>query len=575
MMDDLVVGRGLAGERGLAKTEVWATVLLALCLLPGGAGAAGAKAQPTSPVSVAETDRRCQKCHERIYHQYLGTYMARASGLAIDLATPGEFRHAGAEYAVFRQQDELFLRYEEKSRDSAASLAGSDRLDYFLGSGHLGTTYLYSRNGYLFESPIAYYNSLGGYAMKPGLEEETRMPPGLALNDSCLRCHMSEVRKPDGGTENHYRGLPFLHTGITCESCHGNSDRHVASGGKSGVVNPAALPAAERDSVCIVCHLEGDTRVERRGKSILDYKPGDDVRQYMAYFAFAEDADTSRAVSEIEQFQASRCKRMSGSSMSCMTCHDVHAPPAERERVGYYRSKCLSCHAGARFASEHHAENPDCTSCHMPKTGAANVAHVAWTDHRLRKIPEPAKERNAFGMDRAELVSILEQGSDSRDLGLGYYDMVTRGDKNRKAVAERLLTQADAASPGDVPVLLALGVLAQMDRRNVAAEKFYQQVLRVDPTNLTAATNLGPLLAAEGNVREAEELWSRIFQRNEDQAVLGRNLAIVQCMLGEREKAEDTLRRVLVYGPDQPALVETLRSIENGQRECSAVVGGK
>ncbi len=533
--------------------------------------------QPASPVSVAEADRRCQKCHERIYDQYLKTYMADASGVASERLLPGEFRHAasGVDYTVAKVPEGLVLRYEQKKSASGPASSGSDRLDYFLGSGHLGSTYLYSRNGYLFETPIAYYNSLRGYAMKPGMELESHMPPGLTLNDSCLRCHMSDVQKADPGTENHYSGLPFLHTGITCESCHGSTDAHVASGGKSGVVNPAALPAAERDSVCIVCHLEGDTRVERRGKSILDYKPGDDIRRYMAYFAYAEDAGTSRAVSEIEQFQASRCKRMSGASMSCTACHDVHAPPAEKERVGYYRGKCLSCHTGARFASDHHADNPDCTSCHMPKTGAANVAHVAWTDHRIRRVPDTAKARIASETERAELVSILDDGSDARDLGLGYYDLVTRGDGARKAIAEKLLTQAEATDSKDVPVLLALGVLAQMDHRNAEAEKFYQQVLNLDPVNLTAATNLGPLLAAKGKISQSEQLWSRAFQHNEDQAVLGRNLAIIQCMLGEREKSEQTLRRVLVYGPDQPELVETLRSIESGQRECSATVGGR
>ncbi len=406
--------------------------------------------------------------------------------------------------------------------------------------------------------------------MKPGLETERTMPAGLTLNDTCLRCHMSGVRKPDLGTENRYSGPAFLHTGITCESCHGSTDAHVASGGKAAVINPARLAAAERDSVCVVCHLEGDTRVERRGTSVLNYKPGEDIRRYMAYFSYAVDANTKRAVSEIEQFQASRCKRMSGAAMSCMTCHDVHAPPRESERATYYRAKCLTCHAGAKFASEHHVEQPDCTSCHMPKTGAVNVAHVAWTDHRIRRTVSAVERSRPDKMDGADLVSILEDGSDARDLGLGYYDLVTQGDSTRKAIARRLLSQAASEHPDDVPVLTALGVLAQMDRRYAEAEKDYAQVLSIEPANYAATTNVGLLKAAEGKVKEAETLWSKSFERNEDQGLLGRNLAIVQCMLGERDAAENTLRRVLIYGPDQPAILETLHSIETGQRDCSA-----
>ena len=144
---------------------------------------------------------------------------------------------------------------------------GNIALSYFLGSGHLGTTYLYELNHYLFESPVAWYAASHGYDMKPGLAEMTQMPPSLPMQSSCLRCHMSAVQRSDPGTINRYSGQPFLHGGITCEACHGDAQRHVNSGGKAAIVNPAHLDPERRDSVCISCHLEGDVSVERAGHS--------------------------------------------------------------------------------------------------------------------------------------------------------------------------------------------------------------------------------------------------------------------------------------------------------------------
>jgi hypothetical protein len=133
-------------------------------------------------------------------------------------------------------------------------------------------TYLYSLNSYLFESPIAYYSTSQSLDMKPGLESMMQAPPALPVQAECLRCHMSAVQHSDSGTINRYSALPFLHAGITCESCHGDARQHLVTGGKTMVVNPSKLDARLRDSVCISCHLEGDISVERAGHSALDFR---------------------------------------------------------------------------------------------------------------------------------------------------------------------------------------------------------------------------------------------------------------------------------------------------------------
>ncbi len=526
---------------------------------------------------MREADAVCGACHREILESYLKTPMANASGLAEDRLLPGTYRDApsGMEYAVGRDGGGAELRYASAAGAArgAEALKGTERLEYFLGSGHIGLTYVYGKNGYWLETPVAFYAKLQGYAMKPGAEGMHAMPPALPLNPSCLRCHMSGVAKQVDGTDNLYRGLPFAQVGITCEGCHGDAREHVATKGQAGVVNPMKLTAERRDSTCIVCHLEGDTSVERRGKAVLDYKPGDDIRESITYFVAAGEMTTRRAVSEIEQFNASRCKVATGPAMSCMNCHDPHRTVGQDERVAYYRAKCLGCHTGQGFVAEtHFSGNPDCTGCHMPKTGSENIAHVAWTDHRIRRRPDAlAPAGSPVRSDAAvELVSVLGGPTKARDLGLAYYNLAVGGVKPARATAERLLTVAARQDAGDGTVLRSMGILAQMEGADGRAAGFYRSALAADPENYVAGTNLGMLLARGGDLEAAVALWKVAFANNQDVPELGQNLAAVECRLGDKAGAQAVLETVLTYSPGVAGARSMLAGIKSGEERCGA-----
>ena len=214
------------------------------------------------------------------------------------------------------------MRYEVSKSAGGASLSfddpenakarGEQALQYFLGSGHLGVIYLYLQQGFLLESPVAWYAAAARYDMKPGFASLPEMPPALPVEPACLRCHMSGVAHAEPGTVNRYAGLPFAQTGITCEGCHGDTAAHVQTGGKAPVVNPAKLDAERRDAVCISCHLEGDVTVPRAGRSALDWKPGERISDYLSYFVYGDGRLLDRGVSEVEQLSTSGCKRASG-----------------------------------------------------------------------------------------------------------------------------------------------------------------------------------------------------------------------------------------------------------------------
>jgi hypothetical protein len=538
------------GNRNSPIAFASAAALLVFALL--GEVLAVAQQTPVNVVTpVAAADASCGQCHASILRSYLATPMANASGLALERLKTGAFEHrpSGVNYSLSFQQSQLTLIYKDPNDPETAV---SRKLEYFLGSGHLGLTYLYSLNGYLFESPVAYYAASRGLDMKPGLESMTEAPPALPVQAECLRCHMSGVQHSDPGTMNRYSGLPFLHAGITCESCHGNTRQHLATGGKGVVVNPSRLDARLRDSVCISCHLEGDISVERAGHSALDFKPGDPISDYLAYFVYSGQGATKRGVSEVEQLSLSRCKQTSGDAMSCMSCHDPHYTPAgSQEQAAFYRKKCLACHTAVPFATTHHAENPDCTSCHMPRTGAENIPHVAWTDHRILKYPEGPAPANATANSAAgnTLVPVFSPGTTKRDAALAYYKGLLEGNFVLQQKAYDGLEAIKTELSGDKDALAALGILREERGDYKQAQELFQEVLTLDPQNLTAISNLGTLLAKSGDLRAAISLWRPAFERNEDVAGLAKNLAQVECIAGDTAAARATLQKTLQYSP--------------------------
>src|ERR1700755_310794 len=130
------------------RSRIAAPFLFTLLIL------ASAHAFQATPVKVANAG--CEECHRDIFANYLPTPMAHASGAADENLIPGTFLHApsGVEYVISNAHGQPRLSFQSKKQPD---VTGQYTLNYFLGSGHLGTTYLYQLHDYLFESPVAWY----------------------------------------------------------------------------------------------------------------------------------------------------------------------------------------------------------------------------------------------------------------------------------------------------------------------------------------------------------------------------------------------------------------------------------
>ncbi|MEJ7607103.1 MAG: multiheme c-type cytochrome, partial [Bryobacteraceae bacterium] len=290
----------------------------------------------------------CKPCHSVIYEDYAASPMARTSG-SVTTTPPGAYRGVLID-----------------ARGHARWNAFDRKLDYFIGSGAHGRSYLTVRNGFLFQAPFTWYTQQQRWDASPGFENDNYLRWSRPIEPNCLWCHASQP-KPIYATVNRYADTPFAQDGVSCERCHGPGSEHIREG--AAMVNPARLDPARRDAVCAQCHLSGEARIDKVGKRLAMYRPGELLSEYVTYFV--ADRGAMKATSHYEKLGASACKKASGDKLWCGTCHSPHRPVSARDA-------CLSCHQ-----LESCNRGADCVTCHMPKKRAIDGGHGVLSDHSI------------------------------------------------------------------------------------------------------------------------------------------------------------------------------------------------
>jgi predicted CXXCH cytochrome family protein len=503
----------------------------------------------------------CAKCHAEIYKSYAATAMAQASGPAMQGLLMGEFLHATSRvhYRVYSENGQAWMSFE---RSGDNEIRGKKELLYFIGTGHRGRTYLFSQDNFVFEAPINWYGQQQLWDMAPAYQKDREIPMNLPAVSACLACHTSDSQSPLPGTENQYAQPLFTHAGVACERCHGPGNAHVESGGT--IVNPSKLAPDLRDAICIQCHFEGRVAIQQPGHALADFQAGDRLSDFVHYFVLTGNPDDKiGALSQTEALSQSVCKRKSGDSLSCTSCHDPHFTPKKTEAGSYYRKKCLACH-GEKFGAKHKSNQADCRPCHMPEASTSDIAHTQATDHRILRRPvatQPIVEAPA----NPRLLPFPEHSGkqNARDMGLAWETLSEQGMRNAAVEADQWLHKAVQEVPDDAGVLSALGYEEQKHGHIQQAREHYLHALEIDPLSNEAALNLGVIEAQAGNADAAINLWQGPFDRIPGRSEVGMNLALLYCSIGKMEKARTTLTRVLKFNPD-------LTSARNLQRQLNA-----
>ena len=533
--------------------------------------------QAVPPLPTNETpsgyvgNEACARCHSSITESYKRTAMARASGPAEADLISGDFTHekSAVHYRIYNENGRVWLNFE---RRGAASVSGKRQLLFYIGSGRRGRSYLFATDGFLFEAPVNWYADEHVWDMTPAYQDVKEIPLNLPANPSCLQCHVSGMRPPLKGTENRYREPIFAYNGVACERCHGPGAAHVNGG---PIINPAKLPPARRDSICMECHLEGNVAIERAGRHGYEFRPGDLLSDYVRHYVLASTPQKSLgAVTQVEALSQSECKRKSGEAMSCTSCHNPHASPSAEERVSYYRGKCLVCH-GEAFGAKHHPEQADCTRCHMPASLSTDIAHTQVTDHRIPRRSDAETLQPLLNSNTRPPSPRLvpfpfseDAEHDIRDLALAQAFLAQTGKDSAASEAQRLLHLAVLQSPNDPTLLSALGYIEQKRGAVDSARELYQKALTLEPDLIDAAANLGVIEANQGRLREPIRLWQSAFERAPGRSAIGMNIARVLCGAGKFDRARSSVLRVLEFNPDMAAAKEMLQHLNRTPPMC-------
>ncbi len=458
-----------------------------------------------APAALYVGNHACAACHSEIFKAYSQTPMAQSSGVVTGGLTPGSFVQ-GDSKTTYRINDAGVVTVVTPTQSVER------KLDYFIGSGAAGRSFLYTRNGFLFQAPVTWYAQQARWDASPGYEQDRVSRWNRPIAADCLNCHSSQVRSA-AKFANRYADPPFAQAGIGCERCHGPGSQHIS--GHESMVNPAKLDAARRDSICAQCHMSGEARVARVGMRFEEYRPGALLSDYAAYFVF-QGAPSLKATSYVEKLAASRCKAVSGDRLWCGTCHDPHRTPAAGERVAWYRERCLGCHQPAQCQ-----RGSDCVACHMPRGRVVGVGHGVLTDH---SIPRRASSPESEPRDVWKLQPFSKADAEPRELGLAYAEISARtGDARQIREAIRLLSGARH----DADAELRLADLYQRSGDAQQAVSLYRSVLNKQPGSLVALVNLGNAYATANRMEDAIKLWHEALRRQPCQTEAAQNLRTV------------------------------------------------
>ncbi len=301
----------------------------------------------------------CAACHAEQFAQQSSSGHALSLHRIEDHPTAASFapagvlaRAGGAKYTYRLVADGLHVKVSAGEKESRS------RLEWAFGAGEQAVTFVgqVDENRYV-EHHFSYYSATGGMGTTPGHSEGAPRGPEDALGvyygtfgaqPSIMRCFQCHSTGPLALGEAF--SLQPNELGVRCEACHGPGRPHVeavASGelerASAAIANPARLRSGQLLERCGACH-----RPPASPGKVIDWSDPWNVRHQPVYLS------------------RSACVQARGQPLSCMRCHDPHAPLSTE--AARDNARCLDCHhAGRRPATVCRQDvSRSCSSCHMP-----------------------------------------------------------------------------------------------------------------------------------------------------------------------------------------------------------------
>src|SRR5215475_14271322 len=356
----------------LLKKAIGACLALLLC---AGVWAAADSERPKQSVAVYSRGvESCRVCHQTIFDSFIQTAHFKTSTRAGASSITGEGKGAfsdGRNILRTRTAD-IYFKMERRGADfyqtavdASKNRSRTERFDIVIGSGRKGQSYLYWKNGLLFQLPVSYLKGIEEWINSPGYVDG-QINFERVIQPRCLECHSASFRLELAGGKPQYSSDYEL--GVTCAKCHGAGEQHFTYHSappteKEGkhILNPARFPRDRQLDNCALCHSGAwDPK-----KPPFSYQPGQRLDEYAPSGAGEADPAADVHGNQIALLRQSKCFRASP-AMSCSTCHNVHQQ--EREPA-QFAQKCLSCHQTSQCkvaAGIGPQATSYCIDCHMP-----------------------------------------------------------------------------------------------------------------------------------------------------------------------------------------------------------------
>ncbi|MFL5242267.1 MAG: tetratricopeptide repeat protein [Gemmataceae bacterium] len=505
-----------------------------------------------NPAVAYVGDQKCSECHKEktlSYQQHpMGRSLLPIAQIApqqrYDGQTNNPFESLGVMFRIDREGNHAVHRRIGLDDNGQTVYESNETVDYVLGSGTRGYSYLFNRDGYVFQSPVSWFSEKQIWDTSPGFSVQARA--GRPVSGPCLFCHSNRVR-PREGYINRYEEPLFDGYAIGCERCHGPGGLHVKDPGEKNasigadytIVNPRHLKPELRAAVCEQCHLPGEARVVRRGRDLFDFRPGLPLEAFWSiYVAAASVIEPRKAVNHVEQMYSSQCfvqsdERPGMPKLGCTSCHDPHRHIGAEERVAYYRERCLECHGqrGCSFPEKVkrlQGNDNSCIDCHMPRFPASDIAHTASTDHHIfRHASSDMPGANDPSKRETGIVPFyppnhdLNQNEAKRDYGIALTHMMAERIVQRKPVpkgvgqqAVDLLEAALGNDPDDMQAREAKAEALVLLNRPVEALAEYYAVLSKAPDREASLMGTAMLAQDRRQLEAAVEYWGRAVAAN-------------------------------------------------------------
>jgi DmsE family decaheme c-type cytochrome len=207
----------------------------------------------------------------------------------------------------------------------------------------------------------------------------------------CTKCHDESESKPILAIYQTPHGVSGDGRTPSCQSCHGESSKHVAGnaegggkarpapdiifGSKHSTAGYAATDAQTQTETCLTCHKAGLRQHWPGSQHQVNDVPCASCHTVHA----AKDPVLVKALQPAVCFdchkeQRAQTKQVSthpldAGKMACSDCHNPHGSSGPKLLAkNTVTETCFTCHAEKRgpFLWEHQPVNEDCTNCHTP-----------------------------------------------------------------------------------------------------------------------------------------------------------------------------------------------------------------